>query len=460
MRFTFNRKEFLTALTACGNAVEKKTTIPILNNVLLELGPTNWLEITGTDLEIAVRRMVPVSNRSSEERFCITMPLAIVSKFLTSSKVDTVTFDSPACDLVDCTLCDGTGGGTFKHGGEDAIGPKPKCLRCDGTGKHLGQPVINLIAGATFQVEGMSAENFPDIPAIGTPEFPVIRLLDITADAWIDMSDKVSFAISQEESRFTLNGFLLEIKDKVRMVATDGHRLALIERGEMPEGTTPERALVPKRSAGIIKKVLGKSKDTVTILLTKEVDDKGELTGKNGNYLVFISGATVIITRIMTGNFPDWERVVPRRQPNPARATAKLLVQGIDAVKHCADDRSGAIRMKFNCEAVSLVAEAVDRGKAQIDVPCRTAIASGVEVVFNHKYMLDFLKAIDDVDIVAIHCHGEPEGVKVDDYGVPINEDTEEKAEERRRSRAAKGAWLFQSTADAGFSCVIMPMRI
>lgn len=459
MQFSVNRKQFVSALSACATVVEKRTTIPILTGVKITLGPTNFATVVGTDLEIAVQRAVPIFDRSSEERFETVIPLPILQKFLGASKADTVLFDFT---VLKCSNCEGAGS---LPGTDDPATPL-ECTYCKGTGQVVPpySTAVKIAAGATITIDTFAAESFPDLPAIGTEDFPVIRLLDITADAWIDMTEKCKFAISADESRFTLNGFLLEVSDKVRMVSTDGHRLCCIERGDMPEGTKAESALIPKRLADILKKVLGKSTDTVTVLLTKlvvtdKVTEVRSVSEKNGDYLVFICGGTVVISRLLTGNFPDYKRVLCSYTAEPARVGAEAFINAIDGVKHCSDDRSRAIRISFNCESLTVYAETHEKGKAHMDVPCRTGAAHGVNVGFNYDYLLDLLKSFSKLDVVTIRCNSTPEAVKVDEFNVPIDEDTEEKAEERRTIRAEKSAWEFRSTADSGARTIIMPMR-
>ncbi len=288
--------------------------------------------------------------------------------------------------------------------------------------------------GATFTVEGFDAESFPELPDIGGKEYPVISLLQISAADLIDMTEKVKFAISKEEIRFTLNGFLLEVADKVRVVATDGHRMCLVERGELPEGNKPERCLVPQRLGGYLNKIFGKSKDMITVMITKQVlvdplDQTRTVSEKNGDYAVILGGSTIIAFRVLTGSFPDYKRVLPNYESEPGITKAADLLNGIDGVKHGADERSNAMQFKFNCEAVKLTAGSGGTSASK-DVPCKTGGTSGIEVGLNWRYVREFVNALPKVDLVTIHC------------------------------RDAKSAWELRSASDPGYRYVVMPMRI
>ena len=176
------------------------------------------------------------------------------------------------------------------------------------------------------------------------------------------MIARTSFAISMEESRFTLNGALLLLKpDGMMMVATDGHRLAFVESGvDGGQVSKSFRALMPKKAMGEIAK-LG--------------DDSGEdakaLFAGDENHLFFKIGERLLLTRKLTGNFPDYERVLPKDNSLTAKLNRDEIRSAIERVAQFADERSRAIRVKFVPGEVQIFSSSVETGESEESVPAR-----------------------------------------------------------------------------------------
>ena len=396
MKATLNRKAFVSALSACGCAIGKKTTIPILAYVKILIEKhENWntCTISNTDLDVWIDNTVPVLAFSGDTIEICVLP-SIMQKFLASSKAENVDLEYmagvPESDEIPCI-----------------------------PGK------LKLAAGGSISLGTMPTENFPVLPEFGGETYPVINLLETNSKAWIEMTSKVCYAVSDEENRFTLPGFLLEVSDKVRMVATDGHRLAILERGLLPSGNKPD-SLIPMRVYKHLKKILGKSDIPMTVMRTKHV---------TADYLIVVAGDLILVSRLLTGNFPEYKRVLTNYDMKPAVADASKLIDGIDGVRHCADDKSHVIKIEFNSTSARFVAESPEKGKAELDVECLTGGTHGVTVGFCYDYVLDFLRSLPVNDVVHIRC-----GKKAEKAGV--------------------GAWEFKSQADPGLTGIIMPMRL
>lgn len=333
MEFTVSKADLVRELGLSQGVVEKKTTIPILSNVLLE-AREDRLYLTATDLELGLRTSCPA--RVKRE-----------------------------------------GSGTI---------PARKLLEyvrllpdADVTVKFAENNWANFSCGRSrTRIAGMSRESFPELPAMpeGIADIPVKQLSAMIA--------RTMFAISMEESRFTLNGALLLLGDQtMTMVATDGHRLAYVQRPS--DATGPHvafRALVPRKAMAEITKLADEA----------GADAKVKFAGDD-NHLFFEFGSRLLITRKLTGNFPDYERVLPSENIHIARMS-KLEVKGaIERVAQFADERSRAIRVQFTTGEVKIFSSALETGDSEESVPCEYT-GPDIEIGFNAQYLLDFLKVI------------------------------------------------------------------
>jgi len=195
------------------------------------------------------------------------------------------------------------------------------------------------------------------------------------------------FAISMEESRFTLNGALLLLGDKtLTMVATDGHRLAYVQRpaeeGSSNGAGVAYRALVPRKAMAEITK------------LSDDAGADGKVRfGGDDNHLFFEFGPRLLITRKLTGNFPDYERVLPQDNTNIAKLVKDEIKGAIERVAQFADERSRAIRVQFTAGEVKVFSSALETGESEESVPGEYS-GPDLEIGFNAQYLLDFLRAI------------------------------------------------------------------
>jgi DNA polymerase-3 subunit beta len=226
----------------------------------------------------------------------------------------------------------------------------------------------------------MSRESFPELPAMPQTiaEIPVKQLSAMIA--------RTMFAISMEESRFTLNGALLLLGDKtLTMVATDGHRLAYVQRPSEGSGNgtgVAYRALVPRKAMAEITK------------LADDAGAEGKVRfGGDDNHLFFEFGPRLLITRKLTGNFPDYERVLPQDNTNIAKLVKDEIKGAIERVAQFADERSRAIRVQFTAGEVKVFSSALETGESEESVPGEYS-GPDLEIGFNAQYLLDFLRAI------------------------------------------------------------------
>lgn len=348
LEITVSRAELLRELTAAQSVVERKTTIPILSNFLFEASDDK-LTITATDLDQSL-------NTSCAAK--VKKPGACTI---------------PARKLYDYIklLPDG-----------------------DINIKLMDNHWVQIRAGrSNTKMVGMARANFPQVP-----QFPATGGYKINAVTLHNMIAKVIFAISNEESRYTLNGALLVLKaESMAMVATDGHRLAHIEKtGEALEGISGEKkTLIPRKALAELNGLLANmepNKDKAPQFIEFADDDQT---------LFFKVGGRVLTSRKLTGQFPNYEAVLPRDNNKFVIVRSQDLMSSIQRVAQFADERSGAIKIRLEQNELKLSAQSTDAGESEdiIETPYNY---DPIVVGFNSSYLIDFLRAIGETGEVRL----------------------------------------------------------
>lgn len=337
MEITVSKSELLRELTATQGVVERKTTIPILSNFLFEAAG-DTLAITATDLDLSLRTSCHANVK--KEGSC-TIPARKLYDYV------------KLLPEVDVTL------------------------------KLLENHWVSIRAGrSSTRMVGMARANFPALPAM-----PTTGVVNIPVTTLRTMIGKTIFAISSEESRYTLNGALLVMKpESLAMVATDGHRLAHIESTHEKFDVSGERrALVPKKAMHELMSLLQ--------------GDAQELEfAEDESTLFFRLGARVLTARKLTGQFPNYEAVLPRDNTKSIVVRSEDIASAIQRVAQFADERSGAIRLKLDNNEMRLLANSNEMGEAE-DVIEIAYQEDPIIIGFNSQYLLDFLKATNDPEV-------------------------------------------------------------
>ena len=334
MEITVGRQELVKELTATQSVVERKTTIPILSNFLIE-ADGDRLSITATDLDQAIRTSAPVK---------VKKPGACTI---------------PARKLYDYIK--------LLPDGEISI-------------KLLENHWVQIRSGrSNTKMVGMARANYPQVP-----EFPTIAVTSISAVALKTLISRTIFAISNEESRYTLNGALMVLKaESIAMVATDGHRLSFVEKpNENLEGISGEkRILIPRKALQELQALLSNS-DAEKV---EFADDE--------HTLFFRVGHRTLSSRKLSGQFPNYEAVMPRDNTKFAVVRASELSGAIQRVAQFADERSGAIRLRLESNELKISSQSTESGESEdtIDTPYAS---DPILVGFNSTYIIDFLKAL------------------------------------------------------------------
>jgi DNA polymerase III subunit beta len=244
------------------------------------------------------------------------------------------------------------------------------------------------------RIAGMSRESFPELP-----QQPDV-LAEIPVRVISSVILKTIFAISSEESRFTLHGALLLLKENALvMVATDGHRLAFVEtRMKLPGIKGSYRALLPRKAMGEILKLAQESSGDLAV----------QFAGDE-NHLFFRFGDRLLISRKLTGNFPDFERVLPRDHPHKVLLSKEELRAAIERVAQFSDERSHAVRVQVCPGEVKVHSSISETGESEESIPSEYDGAS-VEIGFNAQYMVDFLRATTEDQVVLLFKDGQSAG--------------------------------------------------
>lgn len=341
MEISVARADLLRELTATQSVVERRTTIPILSNFLFEAGE-NVVTITATDLDQSLR----------------TSCVAKVKK-------------PGACTVPARRLYDYV---KLLPDGDISI-------------RLMENHWVQIRSGrSNTKMVGMARANFPQVPTF--PEVGAVKLAIATLKQLIA---KTIFSISNEESRYTLNGALLVMKaESLTMVATDGHRLAHIEKtGETVEVTGEKRTLVPRKALGELLSLLAATEDEHLWFAEDETT------------LYFKVGGRVLTSRKLTGQFPNYEAVMPRDNNKFAVVRAEELAAAIQRVAQFADERSGAVKIKLEQNELKISSSSTDAGESEDTIETPYSF-DPLGVGFNSGYLLDFLKAVGNTGEVRL----------------------------------------------------------
>jgi DNA polymerase-3 subunit beta len=353
MEISVRKFDLLKELLLLQGAVERKTTIPILGNILAEATPEGRLLLSATDLELAME----------------TACAANVKK-------------SGACALPARKLLD-----YVKLLPDAAI-----------TLKRLENHWVSLRCGrANTRMVGMSRENFPELAV-----FPPTGALQLPAGPLKAMIPKTSFAVANEETRYTLNGALMVLKPaSLALVTTDGHRLAHIAQDGLTLGGVAGeiKALVPKKALAELALLLEPVDDDARIEFAQDethlyfrVPNDGAEAGSDG-------AMRLLSVRKLSGQFPNYEAVLPKAQLHSVPLERAEFSASVARVEQFADPRSHAIRVKLEPGKLVISASSSDMGESEEELE---ASYEGEPVVigFNAEYLLQFLGAVGEDQVV------------------------------------------------------------
>jgi DNA polymerase III subunit beta len=337
MELTVRRGDFLNELTLMQGVVERKNTIPILSNILLKAADGH-LSFTSTDLDLTLlsRAQAKVSRPGS-----VTVP---------ARKLFDLIRNLPEADVA-LKLMDNN---------------------------YLGV----VCERSNFRLVAQPAEDFPTVPKVeGKAE------VNLPLNLWKRLSRKVFYAVSAEETRFQLMGALLKAKgDEFELVATDGHRLALIDfpRGGVKSGL-PD-VLVPKKALSEILKMDGGG-------------DASELSIRHSeNHLLFSVGGRQLIARLLDVNFPDYEKILAKGNDKVAIVSRAACQGALRRVALFSSERSRGVKLSFEKDLLTITSASQELGEGSETLDVRYD-AEPMAIGLNAQYLLDFLEEAETENV-------------------------------------------------------------
>lgn len=327
MKFTITRERLHEGLSAVAATVPTKTTLPVLANILVE-ATEDGVRVSGTDLDIAVSTVIPAE---VDAEGAVTVP---------AKKLVEIVRELPNA-----------------------------AIRITGAGEQR----VHLECGKSkFKLLGIPKEEFPNFPPVGFDDSWTVTSTDLRK-----LINHVSFAASTEESRPILNGVLWELRgDQMRMVATNGHRLARMDVA-VSGGKASADFIVPPKALEQVRRLFGPS-DEIEI-------------AKSDNHLGFRSGATMVFTRLIEGPYPNYEQVIPRDNDKACTAEKESMASALRRVGVVASDQTHRVRLQFAGGALKLSVNTPDLGEAQDEIAV-TYDGDPLEIGFNANYLLEILK--------------------------------------------------------------------
>src|SRR5881296_4614146 len=364
MEVVLNRDAFLKGLQMVQNIVEPRQTLPILANVLLETDG-EAVRVTATDLEVGARVAIPAKVASKGAITVSARKLAEIVKELPTAAVSLRVTDTASVSL-----------------------------RC---------------AGATYKLVGLAPDDFPPV----VPASPA-SWVSLDGKTLREMLLQTSFAVSHDETRYALNGILFVLQGKdVQMVATDGHRLAVSKRS-LGRGVGGMTGIVPRKAVSEIMRVLGASEE-VQLAITE-------------NQFVLQMPNFVMTARLIEGQFPNYDAVIPRTHPGKLAAPRSSLTAALRRVAVMAEERNKPVKLALSPGSLKMTASSQELGEAEEILEVEYA---GEEMVigFNSRYLLEAMAALDKDQVMF-------------------------------EIKDAQSPGVIKSVEDEGYCCVIMPMRI
>lgn len=345
MKATIERAKLLRSLSHVQSVVERRNTIPILSNVLIEASADGRVRVMATDLDLQVVESLDAA--SVETAGAITVPAHLL-------------FD------IARKLPDGSQ-----------------------VSLEAAENRMTVKAGRSrFQLPTLPRDDFPVIVEGDLP-----TSFELPAKVLAELIDRTRFAISTEETRYYLNGIFFHVTDgELKAAATDGHRLArfTIARPEGSEGM-PD-VIVPRKAVGELRKLLEEALDGNVLI---------DLSASKIRFTLGGEGGVVLTSKLIDGTFPDYSRVIPTGNDKLLKLDPKSFYEGVDRVATIATEKTRAVKMGLEADKVTLSVTSPDNGTAAEEVPADYR-SDALEIGFNANYLKDILHQIEG-DTVELH---------------------------------------------------------
>lgn len=366
MKIEIDKKDLLNLIGKTQNIVDKRSTMPILINILLDASQER-LKVMATDLEISLTDSVP-------------------AKIIQEGKIGV-----SAKSLFEIT-------------------------------RKLSDGVVSLSKKNNNWLEIKQGKYLSKIVGIGPNEYPVFpdynpqTTVEIEAPLFREMIEKTIYSVSTDETRYHLNGVYLEMQSSLKMIATDGHRMSLIEK-QVPDinGSQFLGVIIPKKGLYEISKIL------------ESLDDKIQFSIEGSQFILSNKSLTLMI-RLIEGRYPDYTKFIPQNLPTKLKVNSKNLLNSLERVSLLANQKSKAVLLNFLDSRLEVSSNNPDMGDAKEEIEIEYS-GSNLKIGFNARYLMDILINIKE-DFI--------------DFELKDNQ----------------SPTLIRPHGDPTYSCVLMPMRI
>lgn len=371
MKLSVDKKDLLNVIQRAQNIVEKRNTMPILVNVLLE-AKGEGLRAFATDLEVSLTDEIKATVKSAGKVAVNAKSLFEIIKELPEGRID--------------------------------------LERKDNNWLKITQN------RAVFNMVGISPEEYPVFPTFTTQEF-----VKMDGETLKEMIEKTIYSVSTDETRYHLNGVYLEVRpDKdaaaYRMVATDGHRLSLIDRkitSATPKGT--QGVIVPRKGLHEIRKLLDSVEESVEVAI-------------EGAQLVVRHGTTVLMVRLIEGKYPNYQQLIPQNLKEHFLVQREALLASLKRVSLLSNSKSKGVTFSLTNGKMEVTSNNPELGDAKEELEVEYK-GKDLKIGFNARYVLDVLASMKD-DVVRVELN----------------------------DQLSPG--LVRPQDDKSYTCVVMPMRI
>src|SRR3954449_470946 len=343
MKATIERAVLLKSLGHVQSVVERRNTIPILSNVLLDAREDGSIRLMATDLDLQVDESVPAT---------VAQPGATT---VSAHTLFDIVRKLPEGSQVQLTAAEGR---------------------------------MTIVAGrARFNLSTLPRDDFP---VIAEGELPT--RFELPAATLRQIIDKTRFAISTEETRYYLNGIFLHVADDAQPVlkaaATDGHRLARVTVPRPAGAEGMPDVIIPRKCVAELRKLLDEVDGTVQISLSE-------------TKIRFGLGNAILTSKLIDGTFPDYSRVIPTANDKLLKIDPRSFEEGVDRVSTIASEKTRAVKMTLDRDRVTLSVTSPENGTASEEVSADYG-ADGLEIGFNARYLLDILGQVEG-DTIEMH---------------------------------------------------------
>lgn len=368
MKLEIDKRDLLSLIGKTQNIVEKRNTMPILINVLLE-ADQNTLKVFATDLEVSLTDQIKANVSQSGKVAVSAKSLFEIAKELSEGPITLIKKENNWLEIKQ--------------------------------GKY------------TSKIVGISADEYPIFPTYNSQAF-----IRIEAQVLKEMIDKTIFSVSNDETRYHLNGVFFELNPATgfKMVATDGHRMSLVTKGaeEMKIAAT-QGVIIPRKGLHEIKKIL------------ESLDNSVEITIE-GSQFVLKNASTILMIRLIEGKYPNYQQFIPQKLTQKALVNREAFLMSLKRVSLLANQKSKAVLLNLSKGKMEISSNNPELGDAKEEIEVEYS-GTDIKIGFNAKYITDILTSINQEKV----------DFELNDHLSPS---------------------LMRPHNDASYTCVVMPMRI